>query len=331
MAKELAVREPQPGLPAELEVNQVLAQVKKIQIVMNKLMKENVHYGVIPGTPRPTLYKPGAEKLLLMFRLDPEYEELDGTIEEAGYIHIKMRCTLFHIPTGNRMGSGMGSCNSREVKYRYRWTPGEKPDEVTEKRLKAEGIGKWKKDDEAKWHWLNRVDNEEPADLHNTIFKMACKRALIAAVLNVTAASDIFHQDLEDLPEGIVDPDSQARPGEMPPAGRGKSKLDKQTDKMKASQPPPAAKKKEPERKPESASDGEWTEVLIKKTVLVVTGDGDQYVKATIELKDGKGITAFSSGKEVEDALMNLEEEIRQLWLVQKGNGTWVIKGIKEA
>ena len=43
----------------------------------------------------------------------------------------------------------------------------------------------------------------EPADLANTILKMACKRAMIAMTLNVTAASDIFTQDIEDLPEEL--------------------------------------------------------------------------------------------------------------------------------
>ena len=43
----------------------------------------------------------------------------------------------------------------------------------------------------------------EPADLANTILKMACKRAMIAMTLNVTAASDIFTQDIEDIPEEL--------------------------------------------------------------------------------------------------------------------------------
>ena len=41
----------------------------------------------------------------------------------------------------------------------------------------------------------------EPADIVNTVLKMASKRAHIAMVINVLAASDIFAQDLEDLTE----------------------------------------------------------------------------------------------------------------------------------
>src|SRR5208282_1157277 len=43
----------------------------------------------------------------------------------------------------------------------------------------------------------------EHHDLENTILKMACKRAHVAMTLNVTAASDIFTQDIEDLPEHL--------------------------------------------------------------------------------------------------------------------------------
>ena len=44
----------------------------------------------------------------------------------------------------------------------------------------------------------------EPADLANTVLKMACKRAQLAMTLNVTAASDIFSQDLDDLPPELL-------------------------------------------------------------------------------------------------------------------------------
>ncbi|MTV64573.1 hypothetical protein GM539_14660, partial [Streptococcus pneumoniae] len=59
----------------------------------------------------------------------------------------------------------------------------------------------------------------------NTVLKMACKRAKMAMVLNVTAASDCFSQDLEDLddvlrehltsaekPAAAVDPADQPYP-----------------------------------------------------------------------------------------------------------------------
>jgi hypothetical protein len=48
---------------------------------------------------------------------------------------------------------------------------------------------------------IGKIPNPNPADEYNTVLKMANKRSLVAAVLNVTAASDIFTQDLEDTVE----------------------------------------------------------------------------------------------------------------------------------
>jgi len=53
----------------------VVNQVQLIQHVMEKVMKDGEHYGVIPGCgKKPSLLKAGAEKLSLTFRLSPSYE-----------------------------------------------------------------------------------------------------------------------------------------------------------------------------------------------------------------------------------------------------------------
>ena len=58
---------------------------------------------------------------------------------------------------------------------------------------------------------LYRIPNPEVADLVNTIQKMAQKRAVVAATLIATSASEFFTQDVEDIPAdrdtfGITDP-----------------------------------------------------------------------------------------------------------------------------
>lgn len=199
----------------EFSVEQVIAQVQKIQQVMQKVMKADEHYGVVPGTHKPTLLKPGAEKLAFTFRLDPQYEVLATSVQREDFISYAIRCTLYHIPTGDRIASGMGSCNSREAKYRYREGKRKCPncDQETIIKGKEEFGGGWicftkKGGCGAKWpdeapeitsQKVGQVENENPWDLDNTLLKMASKRALVAAVLNGTAASDIFTQDLEDM------------------------------------------------------------------------------------------------------------------------------------
>ncbi len=192
-----------------MAVEDVTDQVALIQRVMQAAMKEGEHYGTIPGTQKPTLLKPGAEKLCLTFRFDPEYEV--ESAREKDFIAHTVRCTLSYIPTGQRVASGFGACNSREEKYKWRTVATDEPVpkdywaartngdiETMREILGADGSTK-KKD--GQWFIARRMQNDNPWELDNTILKMACKRALVAAVLNATAASDIFTQDLEDMDE----------------------------------------------------------------------------------------------------------------------------------
>lgn len=195
----------------------LVKQVKLIQDVMAQVMKDGEHYGKIPGTNKPTLLKPGAEKLCMVFRLEPDYAIIREFREDT-FIAYTVKCTLKHIPTGQSIASGVGSCNSREEKYRWRyqedatdkqvpkeyWAARTAGDTKEMKRLIGEGMRTVKV--EGVWWIANatKVANDNPWDLDNTIMKMACKRALVAATLNATAASDIFTQDVEDMPSDLV-------------------------------------------------------------------------------------------------------------------------------
>lgn len=239
MNDEVAIR-PQTAIEGELSVAQVLAQVQKIQDLMRSGMKDNEHFGIIPGTNnKPTLLKPGAEKLCLMFRLAPEYDS--GERYDGDHLTIKSKCVLTHIPTGRRLGSGEGSCSTKEVKYAYRQASRKCPTCGKEAIIRGkkeygggwlcfkrkDGCGAKFKDGDAtiEGQQVGRIPNEDLADQYNTILKMANKRSLIAAVLNVTAASDIFTQDLEDQEEtapAAPPPPAKEEPGSPPnPANPG--------------------------------------------------------------------------------------------------------------
>jgi hypothetical protein len=204
-----------------LTVHDVRGQVQLIQQILRDVMQEGVHYGKIPGTEKPSLFKAGAEKLNLTFRFDPQYE----TVEKQDGLHLTItsKCTLWHIPSGQRYGSGMGSCSTRESRYAYRQSSRKCPSCGKEAIIKGkeEFGGGWlcfkKKDgcgakfddkDEAITKQVSgRVPNEDIADQYNTVLKMANKRSLVAAILNTTAASDIFTQDMEDtVPAEVVVP-----------------------------------------------------------------------------------------------------------------------------
>lgn len=220
------------GVPESWSPQQVLDQVRRIQEVMKVAMKEDEHFGVIPGTKKPSLLKPGAEKLCLTFRFGPEYEVLPSSRFDDNFIIYDIRCKLIHIPTGTLVGTGLGSCNSREEKYRWRTSARKCPECQAETIIKGKdefgggwlcykkkgGCGAKFETDDARIteQKEGRILNDNPWDQANTIEKMGCKRALVAAVLNATAASDIFTQDVEDYTEAVPRHSAAAIPNARP-------------------------------------------------------------------------------------------------------------------
>ena len=191
--------------------DKVVRQINLIQEVMQKVMKLGEHYGTIPGCgPKPTLLKPGAEKISTTFRLAPEYK-ITKTDLKDGHREYEIVCSLVHIPTGQFVGQGVGACTTMEGKYRFRsqgiptGEPIPKDYKAKKGWYKAQGFTCKKDDESGEWQWckLEKGEHDNPADYYNTVLKMAKKRAHVDAVLTATAASDIFTQDIEDMPEVI--------------------------------------------------------------------------------------------------------------------------------
>lgn len=185
--------------------------VNLIQEVMQAVMREGTHYGKIPGTPKPSLWKPGAEVLAATFHIAPSYrvEDLSG----PDFIRYRVVCIGTHQGTGTVLGEGMGECSSLEEKYKWRKASGAREfDNTPEDRRRI----KYGYDRDKRQEYEIRQVRAECADQANTILKMACKRAQVAMTLNVVAASDIFTQDIEDLPPELQ-PDDESG-GEQQPA-----------------------------------------------------------------------------------------------------------------
>lgn len=210
--ENLSVR-PDEGM-VQFSPEQVLSQVQMIQDLMSKVMQNKQHYGIIPGTPKPTLYKAGAEKLNFTFRLAPKFK-LEKSDLKDGHREYEIICELYHINSGLFYGAGVGSCSTMEVKYRYRESKRKCPACSLETIIKGKkeygggwvcfkkkgGCGvKYADDDPAIIDQkIGHIENPDLADQYNTILKMAKKRALVDATITACAASDIFFQDLEDL------------------------------------------------------------------------------------------------------------------------------------
>lgn len=178
-----------------LTARDIRQQVNRIQEVLKEVMKKDVHFGIIPGCPKPSLFKPGAEKIAVTFRIAVKSEVQDLSYgDEKRY---RVTCTAFALD-GSVLGSSTGECSSDESKYRWRAPVCDQEFEECDSDRKRE---KWIKTQQSPKK-IKQIKTEA-ADLANTILQMADKRAYVAVVRKVTAASDVFTQDVEDLPEEV--------------------------------------------------------------------------------------------------------------------------------
>ena len=241
---KLAMRE-EGGLMAQ---DDILSPVMNLAVAKRRLaefqefvkdyLKEGEDFGIIPGTPKPTLLKPGADKLCELYGLADSYRILDKVEDydaKPPLFDYTIECTLTRLRTGLVVATGLGSCNSYESHYRWRKGARKCPECGKETIIKGKqeygggwlcfakkgGCGaKYKDGDKAiEGQSADRVENEDIIDQKNTVLKMGKKRAKIDATLSATRSSGVFTQDLEDIAKfdrGQETPDDQDQREEQP-------------------------------------------------------------------------------------------------------------------
>jgi len=259
--RELEIVEKSLSLP-EMDIATAVERFKMLGQFVKEIMRPGTDYGVIPGTgkrkimlpggevevPMWTLLKPGAEKLCTFFGLTKEEQilarEMDWTGKDHGgeaffYFHYLIRLSR----NGRLVAEADGSANSWETKHRYRQGEYKCPKCHQEaiRRNKEEKGGGWycwsklggcgtqflKGSAEIEKQDVGKKKNPDPADLVNTIQKMACKRALVATTLVAVNASEYFNQDIEDLPDmNHAPPTSPASASPDAPGGTKKEKTE---------------------------------------------------------------------------------------------------------
>lgn len=201
------------------------------QVFVQSQLISDVDYGKIPGVAKPSLWKPGAEKISARYLVRPHIVKEEKTEDwDKGLFCFDTTVELRRIDSDVIMGEGVGSCNSYEEKYRYTWLSkaklGDRTDYV-ESRNKKGRYGEYTE---------YKVERKDLASIRNTVQKMAFKRAFVAAALTLSCASQIFTQDVEDFENGeIVKPKSTSQQksklrGETNKPSSEKTPLKKQTN-----------------------------------------------------------------------------------------------------
>ncbi len=139
-------------------------EAKEREDEMNRFIEEvlisGVDFGIVPHTSKPTLLKPGAEKILNFLGLVARTVIVNRVEDiQTGYFAYEAKVYVIDAD-GIVRGEGVGITNSKEGKY-----------------AKSTGFA-----------------------VQNTVLKMAKKRAFVDVALNVGSLSARFTQDVEDLP-----------------------------------------------------------------------------------------------------------------------------------
>jgi hypothetical protein len=218
----IAVQQPQS---TELSVDAVLGRMGKVQELMRRAMQLGVDYGTIPGTKsKPTLLKPGAEKLCVMFRLAPKYRT-EKHFHDDGHLTVESTCQIYDLAE-NFLGEAAAMCSTREAKYAYRRSNRKCPSCGAEAILRSKFPPRDDPQAAPGWYCFakkggcgtnfdaddvtitgqteGRAPNEDLADSYNTVLRIAEKRALIGAVRLVTGSSALFD---EEIPAAEVEPE----------------------------------------------------------------------------------------------------------------------------
>jgi len=218
----MEVYQPQPlALPDEEQFKHDMQAINRFQQIVHSTMVVDLDYGIIPGTQKPTLLKPGAEKIAKLLGLSDQYEILDKAEDwQQPLFRYLIKCRLVHLATGSVISEGLGECNSMESKYRWRESKRKCPICGAEAIIKGKEQygGGWlcfrktggcgakfeDGDSEIEEQQIGRVENDDIYSQVNTILKMAKKRALVDAALSAGRLSDIFTQDMEDTGRVVI-------------------------------------------------------------------------------------------------------------------------------
>jgi len=164
------VTEPVTAAAAKgLTVEEAAAFDSEMNRFIDTVLVAGTDYGVIPRCSKPSLLKPGAEKILNYLGLIARVEVCNRVEDYAndGFFCYTCKVSLLDY-NGVIKGEGLGICNSKESRY-----------------AKNSGFS-----------------------VQNTVLKMAKKRALVDAVLNVACLSARFTQDVEDM---NLEPDQSSK------------------------------------------------------------------------------------------------------------------------
>jgi len=167
-------------VPGRLTPEQARERSAWVREVTKAALQEGVDFGVIPGTDKPSLLKPGAEMLILAAGLGFTNERVDDD-DCRTHQGVTYRCTV------RRGDIVLATCDGYAGYDESRYYRSAEESERQERAYAKQDRRTPREDRFAEYRapW-------------NTLVKMAQKRALVGAALNAVAGSGLFVTDDTD-------------------------------------------------------------------------------------------------------------------------------------
>ena len=197
---------------------EVKDNLQRIAAVVKDYLRPGVDFDTIPGTGKPSLLQPGAERLgqfFSFFSTSQLVEKEQDFDTEPPYLSFTYRVSVGPLSADGKIvpiSTMEGTANSWEDKWRWRQARPTCPDcgkaTVIHKKAggwfcgpREGGCGHGFKNDDTRLtsQKAGRVPNEDVYSLVNTIRMIAQKRGYVAAMKRATATSEFFTQDMEDF------------------------------------------------------------------------------------------------------------------------------------
>lgn len=119
---KLATTEQSTGLLQMAKIGDIKKWYNEFVKLSKDVLKDGLDFGVIPGVAKPALFKPGAEKLRFVYRLQTETTLADKEIDLDNNLLDFTYRTIVKSPDGTQVISTCeGNANSWETKFRYVW------------------------------------------------------------------------------------------------------------------------------------------------------------------------------------------------------------------
>jgi hypothetical protein len=176
-------------------IDRTMESLTLLRKLVDSSLVKGIDYGTVPGISDEFLWDAGANQIIASFNCRPGPVRVIKETNTEDTISVILEMPLISFQTGQEVGCGIGAASTMETKHKYRW-------------LRKYELADWGYHDEAaikalktrkKWNDTEyQIINPNRAELLNVVWKMAAKRARIAAAKTLPGVSSALAEKFNE-------------------------------------------------------------------------------------------------------------------------------------